>query len=86
MDAFAQVASTPLGGSTPPIDMSVYGLFMQARPLYARFPDSHMQNRCRWVAGKIARGLGQVREAEAHLLPVRVARPPVHVAELVQNI
>ncbi len=30
MDAFAQVASTPLGGSTPPIDMSVYGLFMQA--------------------------------------------------------
>jgi len=30
MDAFAQVAGTPLGGSTPPIDMSVYGLFMQA--------------------------------------------------------
>ena len=30
MDAFAQVASTPLGGSSPPIDMSVYGLFMQA--------------------------------------------------------
>ena len=30
MDAFAQVASTPLGGSTGPIDMSVYGLFMQA--------------------------------------------------------
>ncbi len=30
MDAFAQVASTPLGGSAPPIDMSVYGLFMQA--------------------------------------------------------
>jgi len=30
MDAFAQVASTPLGGSTPPLDMSVYGLFMQA--------------------------------------------------------
>ena len=29
MDAFAQVAST-LGGSTGPIDMSVYGLFMQA--------------------------------------------------------
>ena len=30
MDAFAQVAGTPLGGSTPPLDMSVYGLFMQA--------------------------------------------------------
>src|SRR6267154_2368500 len=30
MDAFAQVAGTPLGGSTGPIDMSVYGLFMQA--------------------------------------------------------
>src|ERR1700751_1974674 len=30
MDAYAQVASTPLGGSTGPIDMSVYGLFMQA--------------------------------------------------------
>ena len=30
MDAFAQVASTPLGGSTGPLDMSVYGLFMQA--------------------------------------------------------
>ncbi len=30
MDAFAQVAGTPLGGSSPPIDMSVYGLFMQA--------------------------------------------------------
>ena len=30
MEAFAQVAGTPLGGSSPPIDMSVYGLFMQA--------------------------------------------------------
>ena len=30
MDAFAQVASTPLGGTPPPIHMSVYGLFMQA--------------------------------------------------------
>src|SRR5215467_5569073 len=30
MDAYAQVAGTPLGGSAPPIDMSVYGLFMQA--------------------------------------------------------
>ena len=30
MDAYAQVAGTPLGGGSPPIDMSVYGLFMQA--------------------------------------------------------
>ena len=30
MDAFAQVASSPLAGTAPPIDMSVYGLFMQA--------------------------------------------------------
>ena len=30
MDAFAQVASTPLAGTALPIDMSVYGLFMQA--------------------------------------------------------
>src|ERR1700753_2210761 len=30
MDAFAQVAGTPLGGSTPRFDMCVDGLFMQA--------------------------------------------------------
>ena len=30
MDAFAQVAGAPLGGGTGSIDMSVYGLFMQA--------------------------------------------------------
>jgi biopolymer transport protein TolQ len=30
MDALAQVASSPLGGSTPPLDMSAYGMFMQA--------------------------------------------------------
>src|SRR6266852_6600028 len=30
MDALAQVAGTPVGGSTGPIDMCVYGLFMQA--------------------------------------------------------
>ena len=30
MDPISQVASTPLGGSAPPIDLSVYGLFMQA--------------------------------------------------------
>ena len=30
MDALAQVAGAPLGGGTGTIDMSVYGLFMQA--------------------------------------------------------
>src|ERR1700745_424539 len=30
MPAYAQIAVPPLGGSPPPIDMSVYGLFMQA--------------------------------------------------------
>jgi tetratricopeptide (TPR) repeat protein len=47
--------------------MEAQGLFIQTRPLYARFPDSHTQNRRHWVAGRIARGLGQMREAEAHL-------------------
>jgi len=51
--------------------MEAQRLFIQARPLYARFPDGHTQNRRHWAAGKIARGLGQIREAEAHL---RVAR------------
>jgi len=47
--------------------MEAQGLFIQARPLYARFPDSHTQNRRHWVTGRIARGLGQIREAETHL-------------------
>jgi tetratricopeptide (TPR) repeat protein len=48
--------------------MEAHGHFIQARPLYARFPDAWMQNRRHWVEGRIARGLGQTREAEAHLL------------------
>lgn len=51
--------------------MEAHGLFIQARALYARFPEARMQNRRHWVAGKIARGLGQTPEAEAHL---RIAR------------
>lgn len=51
--------------------MEAQGLFIQARPLYARFPDGHTQNRRHWVAGKIARGLGQVGEAEVHLRAAR---------------
>jgi tetratricopeptide (TPR) repeat protein len=51
--------------------MEAHGLFIQARPLYASFPDAWTQSRRHWVAGKIARGLGQAREAEAHLLAAR---------------
>lgn len=51
--------------------MEAHGLFMQARPVYARFPDAWTQNRRRWVEGKITYGLGQAREAEAHLTAAR---------------
>jgi tetratricopeptide (TPR) repeat protein len=51
--------------------MEAQGLFIQLRPLYARFPDGHTQNRRHWVAGKIAYGLRQMREAEAHLRSAR---------------
>jgi tetratricopeptide (TPR) repeat protein len=51
--------------------MEAQGLFIQARSLYARFPDGYTQNRRHWVAGKIARGLGQVGEAEMHLRAAR---------------
>lgn len=48
--------------------MEAHGLFIQARTLYARFPELWLQNRRHWVEGRIARGLGQTREAEEHLL------------------
>lgn len=51
--------------------MEAHGLFMQARPVYALFRDAWTQNRRRWVEGKIAHGLGQAREAEAHLTAAR---------------
>jgi tetratricopeptide (TPR) repeat protein len=51
--------------------MEAHGLFMQARPVYARFPDAWTQNRRRWVEGKITHGLGQAREAESHLAAAR---------------
>jgi tetratricopeptide (TPR) repeat protein len=51
--------------------MEAQGLFIKARPIYRRFPDSWAQNRRHWVQGKIARGLGQVGEAERHLLVAR---------------
>jgi len=51
--------------------MEAQGLLIQARPLYARFPEGYTQNRRHWVAGKIAHGLGQIRKAEAHLQAAR---------------
>ncbi|HKV09933.1 MAG TPA: tetratricopeptide repeat protein [Thermoanaerobaculia bacterium] len=51
--------------------MEAHGLFIQSRTLYARFSDGWTQNRRRWVEGRIARGLGQSAEAEAHLQAAR---------------
>jgi tetratricopeptide (TPR) repeat protein len=48
-------------------------LLIQVRPLYDRFADGWMRNRRRWVEGKIALGLGQVREAEACFVAAREA-------------
>jgi len=46
-------------------------LFLKARSLYPQFPEAITQNRRTWVAGKIARGLGQEGEAEKLLLAAR---------------
>ena len=51
--------------------MEAHGLFIQSRPLYARFSDGWTQNRRRWIEGRIAKGLGQSAEAESLL---RMAR------------
>lgn len=40
-------------------------LYRDTRPLYRDFPDGWVQNRRKWVRGKIARGLGQTRLAES---------------------
>jgi tetratricopeptide (TPR) repeat protein len=46
-------------------------LYLEARPLYRSFNEPWVQNRRRWVRGKIAKGLGQLRRAEAQLLAAR---------------
>ncbi|HSF42227.1 MAG TPA: tetratricopeptide repeat protein [Thermoanaerobaculia bacterium] len=51
--------------------MEAHGLFIQSRPLYARFSDGWTQNRRRWIEGRIARGLGQSAEAESLLRAAR---------------
>lgn len=40
-------------------------LYRETRPLYRDFPDGWVQNRRKWVRGKIARGLGQTQLAES---------------------
>jgi tetratricopeptide (TPR) repeat protein len=51
--------------------MEAQKLLIQARPHYARFRDGWTQNRRRWVGGRIARGLGQLPEAESLLRAAR---------------
>ncbi|HEV7518586.1 MAG TPA: tetratricopeptide repeat protein, partial [Thermoanaerobaculia bacterium] len=46
-------------------------LFAESRPLYRRFPGPWAESRRHWLAGKIARGLGQRAEAEAAFLAAR---------------
>lgn len=46
-------------------------LYRETRPLYRDFPDAWVQNRRKWVRGKIARGLGQARLAESLFLAAR---------------
>lgn len=40
-------------------------LYRDTRQLYREFPEAWAQNRRKWVRGKIARGLGQLRMAES---------------------
>jgi tetratricopeptide (TPR) repeat protein len=51
--------------------MEAQKLLTKTRPLYRQFPQPWFQNRRRWVEGKIARGLGQLRDAETLLLRAR---------------
>jgi len=51
--------------------IEAHRLFLKARSLYPRFPEAVTQSRRTWVAGKIARGLGQDEEAEALFLAAR---------------
>ena len=52
--------------------MEAQRLLVKARSLYRRFDEPWIRNRRRWVEGKIARGLGQMEEAEEILLSARM--------------
>lgn len=51
--------------------LEAQGLYRESRPLYRDFPDAWVQNRRKWVRGKIARGLGQPRLAESLFIAAR---------------
>ena len=51
--------------------MEAKRLLARARPLYRQFPQPWVQNRRRWVEGRIARGIGQIENAETLLLKAR---------------
>ncbi|HKI06263.1 MAG TPA: tetratricopeptide repeat protein [Thermoanaerobaculia bacterium] len=51
--------------------MEAQGLLARARPLYRQFPQPWIQNRRKWVEGRIARGLGQRGQAETLFLEAR---------------
>jgi tetratricopeptide (TPR) repeat protein len=51
--------------------MEAQKLLAKARPLYRQFPQPWVQNRFKWVEGRIARGLGQREQAESLLLAAR---------------
>jgi tetratricopeptide (TPR) repeat protein len=51
--------------------MEAQKLLMKARPLYKRFARPESQNIRRWIEGKIARGLGQIDQAESLFLAAR---------------
>lgn len=51
--------------------MEAQGLLARAGPLYRQFPQPWIQNRRKWVEGRIARGLGQRGQAETLFLSAR---------------
>jgi len=51
--------------------MTAHKLLVKARPLYQKFPQSWLLNPRKWMEGKIARGLGQIDQAESLLLEAR---------------
>jgi tetratricopeptide (TPR) repeat protein len=50
---------------------SAQRLYRDARPLYRSFNEPWVQNRRKWVRGKIAKGLGQLHRAETQFLAAR---------------
>jgi tetratricopeptide (TPR) repeat protein len=45
--------------------------YREARSLYLSFPDARLENRRTWLEGRIARGLGQIGEAESLFMTAR---------------